>query len=161
MQFIVVPQLRHFKNAYQVPNKKSNNLFYLGKCKPSIYHARLRMGCSKLNAHLCFNLKVIPSPRCTCGCPVEDPQHYLFYCPLFLAQRLSLMNTVLRISNNINLQTLLYGDPDISFEANSRLFGAVHNYILDTHRFDWWILTGLPMFPLPASHLTIYLYSSL
>ena len=130
------PTIDEFKKASKAASKEPNKLFYLGKRKPSISHARLRIGCSKLNAHLCLNLKVIPSPECQCGCPVEDPQHFFFYCPLFLARRLSLMNTVLRISNNINLQTLMYGDPDISFEANSSLFGAVHKYILDTHRFD-------------------------
>ena len=62
------PTIETFKNAYQGPNKKSNNLFYLGKRKPSIFHARLRMGCSKLNAHLSLRLY-------QCRCSVEGPKH--------------------------------------------------------------------------------------
>ena len=103
---------------------------------PSIHHTRLRIGCSKLNVHLCYNLHVVPSPQCQCGSPLEDPEHFFFSCPTFYAQRLTLLNTINRISNNINVRTLLYGDPEISLEHNKILFAAVQQYCTDTHRFD-------------------------
>ena len=96
------------------------------------------MGCSKLNAHLCYNLKVIPSPQCQCGYSPEDPMHFFFSCPIFHAQRLTLLNTIARLSNNLIIRTLLYGDPEISFENNKSLFNAVYDYIIKTHQFDNW-----------------------
>jgi len=57
-------------------------------------------------------------------------------CPNFFAQRTTLLNTIAKVSNNIDLTTLLYGDPDISFENNIILFEAVHKFITDTHRFE-------------------------
>ena len=128
--------LDSFKNALKGPPKDKNELFYFGKRMPSIYHTRLRLGCSKLNVHLCYNLHVVPSPQCQCGSPLEDPEHFFFTCPTFYAQRTTLLNTINRISNNINVRTLLYGDPEISLEHNKILFAAVQQYCLDTHMFD-------------------------
>ena len=36
----------------------------------------------------------------------------------------------------INKDLLLSGDAELSFEINSLIFGVVHKYILETHRFD-------------------------
>ena len=130
------PSLDSFKTTVKGPRKETNKLYYIGKRIPSVHHARMRIGCSKLNAHLCYNLHVIPSPQCQCGCPLEDPSHFFFTCPLFLAQRTSLFDIIARISNNITVQSLLYGDPDITFEQNKILFEEIHKYITETHRFD-------------------------
>ena len=128
--------LDSFKTALKGQKIDKNELFYFGKRMPSIHHTRLRIGCSKLNVHLCYNLHVVPSPQCQCGSPLEDPEHFFFSCPTFYAQRLTLLNTINRISNNINVRTLLYGDPEISLEHNKILFAAVQQYCTDTHRFD-------------------------
>ena len=130
------PSLDSFKGTVKGPKKEIKKLYYVGKRFPSIHHARMRIGCSKLNAHLHYNLHVIPSPQCQCGSPLEDPSHFLFICPMFLAQRTSLLNKITQVSNNININTLLYGDPNITFEQNKILFEAVHKYITETHRFD-------------------------
>ena len=108
------PTLDSFKSTVKGPKKEVNKLFSFGKRIPSIHQARMRIGCSKLNAHLCYNLHVIPSPQCQCGCPLEDPNHFFFTCPIFLAQRTSLLNIITHISNNINIETLLHGDPNIA-----------------------------------------------
>jgi len=50
-----------FKSAVKGPKKDDTKLFYVGKRWPAIHHARLWIGCSKLNAHLSLNLHVIPS----------------------------------------------------------------------------------------------------
>ena len=130
------PSLDTFKKALKGPVKEKNVLFYFGKRMSSIHHSRLRLGCSKLNVHLCYNLHVVPSPQCQCGSPLEDPEHFFFSCPTFYAHRMTLLNTINRISNNINVRTLLYGDPEISLENNKILFAAVQQYCTDTHRFD-------------------------
>jgi hypothetical protein len=130
------PSLNAFKCALKGLKNKANKLFYFGKRVPSVHHARLRIGCSKLNAHLSLNLHVIPSPQCQCGSPYEDPNHFFFSCPLYYAQRNLLLATAAQVSNNVNIKTLLYGDPDISLTKNKTLFEAVHKYLLDTHRFD-------------------------
>ena len=130
------PSLDSFKGAVKGPKKTENKLYYSGKRIPSIHHSRMRIGCSKLNAHLCYNLHVIPTPQCQCGCLIEDPNHFFFTCPRYFAQRTSLFNLITHISNNINVRTLLYGDPNITFDQNVLLFEAIHKYIMETHRFD-------------------------
>ena len=60
----------------------SNHLFYLGSHSENVKLAQLRMNCSKLNAHL-FSLHVVDSPKCVCGCAVEDTSHFLMKCPLY------------------------------------------------------------------------------
>ena len=128
--------LEAFKGHFRSKANDKTNLLYIGKRWPSIHHARLRIGCSKLNAHLNMNLHVTPSPQCRCGHPLEDPRHFFFTCPLFYAQRVTLMDTIARISNNITIETLLYGDPMIPFNSNVVILDAVHKFIIDSHRFE-------------------------
>ena len=130
------PSLEVFKGHFKTKSNDMTKLLYIGTRWPSIHHARLRIGCSKLNAHLYTNLHVTPSPQCRCGHPFEDPRHFFFICPLFHAQRTTLMETITRISNNIAIETLLYGDPLIPFNGNVAIFNAVHKFIIDSHRFD-------------------------
>ena len=103
------PSLTAFKDYFRTKNDDQTNLYSSGKRWPSIHHARLRIGCSKLNAHLSLNLHVIPSPQCRCGHPLEDPKHYFFVCPLFYAQRNTLMDTIALLSDNLTkcVDTLL------------------------------------------------------
>jgi hypothetical protein len=129
------PSLEIFKNSFKTEAIANSELFYLGPRWPAIHHARLRIGCSKLNAHLYHNLHVIQSPQCVCGYPQEDPQHFFFNCPCFNTQRGALLNTVGLVSNNINERMLLYGDPDISFDDNRIVFDAVLKFINQTDRF--------------------------
>ena len=53
----------------------SPKFFFDGKRPGQIYHARLRMRSSSLNAHL-FSKNIIDSPLCTCGV-FEDTHHFL------------------------------------------------------------------------------------
>ena len=46
-----------------------------------VLHARLRMGCSSLNADL-YGKNIVPSPSCSCG-GFESAYHFLFMCPNF------------------------------------------------------------------------------
>lgn len=58
-------------------------------------HTRLRIGLSKLNAHLfriCHNNT--PSPACICGYHSENTIHYILLCPLHNNHRLVLFNDI-------------------------------------------------------------------
>ena len=111
---------------------KSNSLYYRGERLQNIHHARLRMGCSKLNSHLYNNLHVIDNPQCACGYVSEDVIHYFLHCPLFAAQRIVLLNSVGDVAP-INVATFLYGNND-AFVHNSLIFDSVHKYITNTGR---------------------------
>ena len=50
-----------------------------------IHHARIRIGCSKLKSHLHNNLHVIEEESCQCGHRSEDPFHFFFECPRYVA----------------------------------------------------------------------------
>ena len=49
-----------FKCKIRADKKEGNVLFYYGKRWPAIHHARLRIGCSKLNFDVCFHLHIFP-----------------------------------------------------------------------------------------------------
>ena len=123
-----------FKNAIK-PQKDSKELYNHGDRWPSIQHARMRIGCSKLNAHLCFNLHVIPSPMCQCGYENEDPMHFYLQCPMYTAQRNKMFRNILPLTPP-TLDTLLYGNPNISIEDNKKVFSAIHEFIIETNRFS-------------------------
>ena len=114
-----------------------HELLYYGKRWPSVHHSRLRIGCSKLHQHLCHNLKVIPSPQCQCGYRVEDPVHYFFNCPLFTKARRILLGSIHSVTDvEVDVNTLLYGDPSLNMDINKQIFDSVHIFITDSHRFD-------------------------
>ena len=58
--------LEDFKQFINLTKENCNKLYYYGKRWPSINHARLRIGCSKLKEDLCNNLHVENSSRCDC-----------------------------------------------------------------------------------------------
>ena len=131
------PTLDSFKLSFAKPKDAMKELLYYGSRWPSIHHARMRIGCSKLNAHLCYNLHVLASPRCPCGNEIEDPTHFFFHCPLFNAPRQKMLASLLLINNiDININSLLWGDADLNMKANEMIFSAVHSYIIETSRFD-------------------------
>ena len=131
------PTLEAFKTSFLRHRDPMNELLYYGSRWPSVHHSRIRIGCSKLNSDLCHNLHVIPSPRCPCGWETEDSIHFFFHCPLFNPSRMHMMQTLHNIDNiDINLNTVLWGDPNLEKEDNERVFDAVHTFIVDTVRFD-------------------------
>ena len=125
------PSLNEFKNFLKKNKSKKLDILYYGERWASVHHARLRIGCSKLNAHLCNNLHVIHSSECDCGHPYEDPKHFFLECPLYADLRVKLDSDVSKISG-CNIQTLLYGDNTLSLERNKQIFAAVHEYMKNT-----------------------------
>ena len=116
-------------------NITGNKLYYYGKRWPAIHHARLRIGCSKLNSDLCHNLHVIESAQCQCGSATEDACHFFFDCKLYNDERQDLLSALLNIAEPL-LPTILFGSKELTMEENQEVFHAVHNFITVTKRFE-------------------------
>ena len=111
-----------------------NPLFYIGARWSSIQHARLRIGCSALNDHLCTNLHVIQSSQCKCGHPIEDNNHYFFDCILFENEREHLLSLVNRHCQPTT-EIFLNGHESLSLAVNMEVLIAVHEFIVKSGRF--------------------------
>ena len=127
-----LPSLDLFSHATK-PEHKRNALYYCGERLASLHHTRTRLGCSKLNSHLCHNLHVTNNAACQCGYENEDSLHYYLQCPLFTNERAK-MNCVITQKGFLSLETILYGDPEQDLKTNIEIFQAVHQFILDTKR---------------------------
>ena len=64
----------HFPSPIKMP------WFSVSERFVNIHHTRIRIGCSKLKAHLHFNLHVEDDPSCRCGSGIEDPYHMPLVC---------------------------------------------------------------------------------
>ena len=98
-----------FKRAITKSNPSSNLLFYHGKRKFNIIHSRMRMGCSKLKAHLF--------------------QHHV-------VDRDIMINAISAVTP-CAIRTILYGCESCSLEENKIVFDHVHSYMKNSNRF-WW-----------------------
>ena len=127
------PSISSFKQLLNA-NLDTNKLYFYGERWPSIHHARIRMGCSKLNSDLCRNLHVISEPTCRCGHHTEDAKHFLLHCPLYDMDRAIMMTSVNRITD-VTTVNLLYGNGALCLEENEKVFKAVHEFIISTKRF--------------------------
>jgi len=129
----LITDIKEFKKKI-THNISSNPLFYFGDRKANIIHSQLRMHCSNLRHHL-YELHVIDDPVCLCGLDVEDTKHYFMNCPLYNTNRTSLINTINALSN-FSVDVILYGDDNIDIELNCIIFAAVHDFILESERFN-------------------------
>ena len=127
--------LEDFKQFINLTKENCNKLYYYGKRWPSINHARLRIGCSKLKGDLCNNLHVENSSRCDCGFELEDASHLFLDCPLYAIERQQLITTCQQFSDP-TLNLFLYGHPDLTLQQNQEMFLAVHLYFEETKRFE-------------------------
>ena len=96
-------------NIGDLPILKTKTLYGLGDSFIKTCHARLRVGCSKLNSDLCNNIKVIPNSVCKCRAAVENVHHFFSACPLYEDIHTSLFDSLLPLTN-INLNVLLFGN---------------------------------------------------
>ena len=133
LQFRSVTSLEEFKRKFKPEQTELLLLYYYGERWPSVHHARMRLRCSKLNDDLCNHLHVVDNPSCSCGAEVENAQHYLLDCPNYIDERHDLANTI--GNDNMFIQNLLFGNPNLSLEQNKEVFKAVHLFIMKTERF--------------------------
>ena len=129
-----LPSLDTFKNAISHKDK-CNVLYYYGKRWPSVHHARIRLGCSKLNNDLHMNLHVINSSQCPCGYHTENASHFFFHCPNYIDIRIQLFN-VISCFCAIDIKVILEGNDQLDSEKNETIFDAVHHFIIKSNRFQ-------------------------
>ncbi len=117
------------KPTIQIPKH-----YYSGSRKPNIILARLRMGCSELNDDL-YRIGVTGSPACSCGARRENPFHFFMTCPNYTFIRQQLHAEIITLSK-YSIGTILYGDKTKSDEVNRDIVNLVHNFIIDSNRFQ-------------------------
>ena len=129
------PEERSISSVSTSMKKKCIELYQIGKRRENINHAQLRLKCSKLNADL-FSLHVIDSPACICGHHIEDSDHFLLHCPLYLNIRQRMfqtLNSLVRIQD-INVKTMLYGCDNYDPQINVKIFEAVQLFLFESNR---------------------------
>ena len=75
------------------------------------------------------------NPECSCGEGHENVEHFFMKCTNYDDIRVNLKRNIERHCT-FTLEVLLYGAADLSIKTNHLLFEAVHEYILESHRFD-------------------------
>ena len=78
---IIYTAIYPYSIAEKTQAKWRKNMSSVGTRKFSVFHARLRCGCSQLNNDLTVNLKVSKSSICECGAKSETAFHYFLYAP--------------------------------------------------------------------------------
>jgi hypothetical protein len=110
------PNIIHLKIEWKVISINPLKYYNEGPRKLSILHTRLRHQCSSLNADL-SRIHVINNYKCSCGASFEDAIHYFLECPLYLNERTLLSDCD---DININIEILLFGNDDYSYDVNSK-----------------------------------------
>ena len=122
-----------FKYQINKNVKKPPKYYTVGDRFAQIQHTRLRTSCSSLNHHL-FSKNIINDPYCLCG-SVETTKHYLLECQRHTAARTEMINKISRFCTP-NLNCILLGDTELSYNNNLDIFLAVQKFILDSKRFQ-------------------------
>ena len=126
--------LSSFKSSFKSSVLKSPLIYYHGSRKLQILHTRIRTNCSSLNSDL-FHKNIIVSPVCAPCNMHETSFHYFFQCSRFNVERMNMM-TALSTFQPITLELLLFGNNTMSYEDNTKIFDAVHTFIINTKRFS-------------------------
>ena len=108
------------------------------------YLFQLRVNLSPLRSHKKrHNFSDTPSDTCECNLGIEDIRHFLFECPLYAIQRVTLAVNVIDILQRKHLNHLgnqlevyLYGDSSLDLNDNRQILLSTIKYIKDTKRFS-------------------------
>ena len=97
--------------------------------------SRLRIGCSKLNQHLCNNLIVIENPCCMCG--ARSVSHFCLQCPIYKTECEQLFLSIADFTNKeISVNLLLNGDQSLSININFKIVEKIHVYLEKSNRLS-------------------------
>ena len=121
-----------FKLLLNIHKPTPCKLYFYGERKMQIIHTRLRNNCSDLKQHL-FWKNIVASPLCRCG-EVESNTHYFFECRFYCNIRATLRQHI-RAKSVFNIDTVLFGDNELSISENEQIFHAVHDYTDKSKRF--------------------------
>ncbi len=108
----------------------------------NILHTKLRLGCSDLNADK-FLIGISDTDLCEhCGGgEVEDANHFLLECGSNLVAKVEMLDNITHLLEAKNLvhlldiDLLLFGSDQLSYEENNQVFGFVHHFIKISKRF--------------------------
>ena len=107
------------------------------------YLFQLRVNLSPLGSHKRrHNFSDTPFETCECNLGIEDNRHFLFECPFYAIQRVTLAVNVIDILQRKNLNHLgnhpelyLYGHPSLDLIDNRLILLSTIKYVKDTKRF--------------------------
>ena len=134
-----------FKNSIlEFIRPSPNKTFQCHNLKGIKLVTRLRLGLSHLWEHkFKHSFQDTLNPLCTCGLDIETTSHYFLHCPLFHAERSTLLSNINEIdsaifnkSESVVTHILLYGDESFKDEVNLVILNATIDYVLSTNRFD-------------------------
>ena len=145
--------ITHFPNIPSIGTLKGHILSLIRPVKKSIFNIhdplgirylfQLRVGLSSLKSHKNrHNFIDTPSGNCICNNGIEDTNHFLFSCPLYIAQRVTLVASVTVILLKYDLDNLvnhsqlyLYGHRIINFADNRQIILSTIKFVKETQRF--------------------------
>ena len=82
-------------------------------------------------------MHIVDDPKCACGSVREDAKHFFFTCPLYIMPRNKLQGNISNIADlNLNLEIILNGSKNVTYDENIAIFQCVHDYIDETQRFQ-------------------------
>ena len=110
--------------------------FSRGDRKSNIWHARLRMKCSKLNDDLYSHIHVVDSPSCPCGARRETSKHFLLDCPLYANERALMLSDLSEMGFKPTTKNLLFGNTNYTDAINCQAADIVQTFLNATKRFE-------------------------
>ena len=134
-----------FKNSIlKFIRPSPNKIFRCHNPKGIKLLTRLRLGLSHLREHkFKHSFQDTLNPLCSCGVDIETTSHYFLHCPLFHAERSSLLNnineidrTIFNKSDSVVTRILLYGNESFKDEVKLLILNATIDSVLSTNRFD-------------------------
>ena len=143
----VEPQIRKYKsisifksNILKFIRPKPNNVYYCHNPKGIKLLKMLRLGLSHLCERKCkYSFQDCLNPLCLCCNEIETSTHYLFNCPTYTNERLTLLSKIKSINYSISelsdavvTKILLFGDKTLSNSSNTLISNSTIKYILST-----------------------------
>ena len=134
-------RLKDYVNTFLRPN--ANNVFGIHDPIGLRYIFQLRVSLSLLRNHkFRHNFEDTPSDTCSCNQGIEDTNHFLLFCPIYIMTRAKLVVSVTNILQKHNLNylgneshLLLYGHGSLSSFENKQILLSTIRYIKVTRRF--------------------------
>ena len=66
---------------------------------------------------------------------METPKHYFLICPIYANIRQKMVDVINGLTN-CNINTILFGDSNLTLDENKIIFKSVHEFIKMSKRFD-------------------------
>ena len=130
----ILPQFEYTDIVWDNCSGIFSNVFenlHFDSRKEKVKHCRLRLPISDLNYDL-FRRHLLEDPICSWGYTAETSEHFLLHCPLYNSIKNKTINKL--DVNEININTLLFGNDQLHLETNKKIFAIVHDFLRQTDR---------------------------